>query len=130
MADFYKEMAAMASDLLSPTSQGGLGQGVIELAKITSAVPDPTKPWEPPIEVEAKETVKGAVRGVDSRLIGTEYGSATLLATDKIVITEVPKNAYSASDSIYLDGVKHRIIAVEPIPAVGVMSACRFIVRY
>ena len=129
MADFYSEMAKMASDLLSPTSRGGLGQGIIELAKTFSSEPDPDKPWELPAEAEVKEKINGAVRGIESRLIGTEYGGATLLATDKVVTTEVPKAKYSASDSIYLDGARHRILGVEPIPAVGVMSACKFIVR-
>ena len=129
MADFYAEMAKMASDILKPTSKGGLGQGVVELAKTVSGQPNPDKPWELPVESEVKEKINGAVRGIDSKLVGTEYGSATLLATDKVVTTEVPKTGYSASDSIYLDGVKHRILGVEPIPAVGVMSACKFIVR-
>lgn len=126
MADFYTEMAAMAQDLLAPTASGGLGQGVVYLVRV-AAGSSPNNPWEhAPAE---KEIVKAVVRGIDARLVGTEYGSAVLLASDKEVITEVPSRSYAPVDSIEIDGVMHNIISVRPIPAAGIASAYKFIVR-
>ncbi len=69
MAEFYSEMAKMARDLLAPTSAGGLGQGVITLTRHTTT-PNPNT-WEDPISEETvTETLRGAVRGVSSRLVG------------------------------------------------------------
>ena len=129
MADFYESMAQMASELLAPTSQGGLGQGVIILARSTPGTPNPNAPWEPVTPTVTTETLKGAARGVDSRLVGTEVGGAVILATDKQIICAPPVMQYQAGDTLSIDGVPVHVIAVEKIPAAGVTSAVKFIVR-
>ena len=129
MADFYSEMADMASDLLAPTSQGGLGQGVIILARSTPGVPNEEAPWEPVTPTVTTETLKGAARGVDSRLVGTEVGGAVILASDRQVICAPPVMQYQAGDTLSIDGVPVHVIAVEKIPAAGVTSAVRFLIR-
>ena len=126
MADFYTEMATMAHELLAPTSSGGLGQGVITLARIAAGA-DPNDPWgEPKKEIEL---VYGAAKGISSKLIGTEYGSTVLLASDKEVITTVPVGDYTATDAMVIDEKEYNIIGVQPIPAAGIASAYKFIVR-
>ena len=128
MADFYTEMAAMARGLLAPTSQGGLGQGEIVLTRKTPGTPGPN-PWEPVEPVMQAETLRGAVRGVSQRLVGTEMGGTVILASDRQAICEVPQMQYQAGDTLSVDGAPVHIIAFERIPAAGTTSAVRFTIR-
>ena len=129
MADFYADMAKVSAQLLAPTSQGGLGQGVIVLARSTPGAPNEEAPWEPVTPTVTTETLNGAARGVDSRLVGSEVGGAVILATDKQVICAPPVMQYQAGDTLSIDGVPVHVIAVEKIPAAGFTSAVKFIVR-
>ncbi len=129
MADFYAEMAAMTRELLAPTSQGGLGQGVITLTRSTPGIPDPEASWEPVEPITQTITIKGAVRGVSKELIGTEVGGAVILASDRQAICEVPSIEYTAGDVLSVDGKPVHVINVQNIPAAGLTSAVRFIIR-
>lgn len=129
MADFYSDLAKMASDLLAPTSQGGLGQGKIELTRIMHGVVDPDEPWQPVEEITQTVELRGAARGLTANLVGTEVGGVILVATDKEVICEVPSIGYVAGDILSIDGVPMTILNAERIPAAGVTSAVRFTVR-
>lgn len=128
MADFYAEMAQMAAELLSPTSQGGLGQGVVTLTRSTPGAPG-ANPWDPVTPTTQTETLKAAVRGVDARLVGTEVGGAVILASDRQAICAVPAMAYTAGDTLSVDGKPVHVISVERIPAAGITSAVKFIIR-
>ena len=128
MADFYQEMADMVRDLLSPTSAGGLGQGAITLVRVVQT-PNPTEPWEPPTQSTLTEKLKGAVSGVDRRLVGTEAGGAVILESDRIAICEVPAMSYQAGDVLQVDGVPVHILSVERIPAAGIAAAVKFVIR-
>jgi len=127
MADFYSEMRQMAEELLAPTSQGGLGQGSIVLSR-QSSTPG-ANPWDPPVTTTTTETLKGAVRGVSKELVGVEMGGTVILASDRQVICAPPKMGYTAGDTLVVDGVPVHIVAVENIPAAGITSAVRFIIR-
>ena len=127
MADFYADMARMVNDLLSPTSQNGLGQGIIVLSR-QSSVPG-TSPWDPPVTTTTIETLKGAVRGVSKELIGVEVGGTVILASDRQAICAPPSMGYTAGDTLVVDGVPVTIISVQNIPAAGTVSAVRFIIR-
>lgn len=129
MADFYSEMAAMAGDLLSPTSQGGLGQGTLVLTHSVPGTVDPAEPWKPVTPVTKTQSIKGAVKGISSRLVGAEMGGTVLLASDREAITEVPSIAYVAGDKLSVDGKQTHIIAVKRIPEAGVTSAVKFYIR-
>lgn len=128
MADFYAEMAAMTAGLLAPTSQGGLGQGTVTLTLSTPGAPG-ANPWDPVTPTKQTETLKAAVRGVDARLVGTEVGGSVILASDRQAICAVPAMAYTAGDTLSVDGVPVHIISVERIPAAGTVSAVKFIIR-
>lgn len=128
MADLYTRMAATAERLLSPTSQGGLGQGRIELIRTTPGTPG-ANPWDPVEPVTETELLKGAVRGVDKRLVGTNVGDAVILASDRQAICATPKMDYTAGDTLSVDGKPVHIISVEKLPAAGVTVAVKFIVR-
>lgn len=127
MANFYAEMAQVARDLLAPTSAGGLGQGQIVLSRITQGVPP--NDWTPPEETIQSETIRGAVRGISKELVGTEVGGTVLLMSDRQAICEVPVMAYTAGDILSVDGVPVTILSVSNIPAAGVTSAVRFLIR-
>lgn len=127
--DLYVDLAQMANEILAPSSQGELGQGVIVLARSTPGTPNPNAPWEPVTPAVTTETLKGAVRGVDKRLVGTEVGGAVILASDRQCICAPPVMAYTAGDTLSVDGVPVHIISVERIPAAGTVSAVRFIIR-
>lgn len=136
MAGFYESMAAMTRDLLKSDSQGGLGQGKITLTRVTPGTPDPLEPWEPVAPTTQTEELRGAVRGVDARLVGTEVGGtviraggAVILASDRVAICAPPKMEYTAGDVLSVDGVPVHVIAVERTPAAGVAAAVKFIIR-
>lgn len=128
MPDIYTQMAAVAAQMLAPTSAGGLGQGQIVLSHATAGTPG-ANPWEPVEPTITTETLKGAARGVDSRLVGTEVGGTVVLASDKQVTCAPPAIAYTAGDTLTIDGVPMHIIAVEKLPAAGTTVAVKFIVR-
>lgn len=129
MADFYQSMQQMARDLLAPTSQNGLGQGEISLTRIIKGAPNPSAPWIPPVDTTESETIRGAVRGVSKELIGTEVGGTVIVASDRQAICEVPKQPYTAGDILSVDGVPVHILSVTNIPAAGITSAVRFLIR-
>ena len=129
MSDFYDDMARMASELLSPTSSGGLGQGVLELTRVTQGVVDPDKPWLPVQPTEQTELLKGAVKGVSSKLVGTEVGSAVILSSDREAICAAPAMQYQAGDILSVDGVRANILSVQRIPEAGTTVAVKFIIR-
>lgn len=129
MDGFYEEMAEMARDLLAPDAEGGLGQGVITLTHSTPGTPDPDRPWEPVEPTTQTIVLRGAVRGVSKELVGTEVGGAVLLATDRQAICEVPSIEYTAGDTLTVDGMGMKILAVEKIPAAGTPSAVKFFIR-
>ncbi len=129
MADFYTEMQQFARDILSPTAQGGLGQGVIHLVTTRPGVPDPDAPWAPVEPVTTKQLIKGAVRGVSSKLVGVGVGETVILPSDRVAICEVPSVMYEPGDTLLVDGKPVHIIQFDKIPAAGITSAVRFIIR-
>lgn len=129
VVDFYSQMADMARGLLAPTSVGGLGQGEIVLTRTIKGTPDPSAPWIPPVDTTESQTIRGAVRGVSKELVGTEVGGAVIVASDRQAITEVPRQPYTAGDILSVDGVPVHILSVTNIPAAGVTSAVRFLIR-
>ena len=129
MADIYSDLAAAAAQMLAPTSQNGLGQGQITLSRSVPGAPNPAAPWEPVTPTVTTETLKGAARGVDARLVGTEVGGAVILASDKQVTCAPPSIAYQPGDTLAIDGVPMHILSVQKLPAAGTTVAVRFLVR-
>lgn len=129
MADFYDDMRAMASSLLASTSEGGLGQGLIQLVRTNKSPVDPSRPWVIPEETTTEETLKGVVKGVNKELVGTEVGGTILLMSDRVVTCSVPDMQYTAGDVLRIDGVPVHILSVEKVPAAGTTVAVKFTVR-
>lgn len=129
MADFYEDMANVTRELLAPTSQNGLGQGSVVLSRKIPGTPDPSQPWIPVEDAFERETLRSAVRGVSKELVGTEAGGTVILASDRQAICAPIAMGYTAGDTLIVDGVPVHIVAVSNIPAAGIVSAVRFIIR-
>ncbi|NLY14606.1 MAG: hypothetical protein GXZ10_13445 [Gammaproteobacteria bacterium] len=125
----YDDMETMVGEMLAPESEGGLGQGAVQLIRVTPGVPDSAKPWLPVQPTEQTELLKGAVKGVSSKLVGTEVGSAVILASDREAICAAPNMRYQAGDILSVDGVRVNILSVQRIPEAGTTVAVKFIVR-
>lgn len=125
---FFQDMANMSRDMLKPESNGGLGTGVVQLKRVISNEPDPNNPWGNST-TETIETLKAAVLGIDSKMVGTTMGSTVLMASDLVVVAAVPKMQVESGDTLTIDGRNVKILSVQPIPAAGTMSAIKFFVR-
>ena len=126
MSSIYDRGAALTARMLAPDKYG---QGTVKLIRVTQGVVDPDKPWLLVQPTEQTETLKAAVRGVDSRLVGTEAGSAVILASDREVVCAPPAMDYQAGDIMSIDSVRVTVLSVERIPAAGTVSAVKFITR-
>lgn len=128
MDDFYSEMAGVAREMLAPTSQGGLGQGVIVLTRKMPGTPGPN-PWDPVEPVTQSETLSGAVTGISQKLVGADFGGSVVQASDRQAICAVPTLQYQAGDVLSVDGVPVHILGVQRIPAAGIAAAVKFVIR-
>jgi hypothetical protein len=130
VADFYADMRAVASELLAPTDEGGLGQGKIELVRSTPGE-EPVNPWDPPSEPTiTKTTLQGAASGVSKELVGTPVeNGGQVVATDLEVIVSVWGGSYAPGDVLKIDDAPVTVLKIENIPAAGTPCAVRFIVR-
>lgn len=130
---FYDEMGQMANELLLPDAQGGLGQGAVQIKRITVAPPQNN--WTPGEETETIWTLRAAVRRLHQRyengILIVETGDqivagtmATLTMVDGEAVAPVdqafePMN----SDIIIIDGADRAIDNITPIPGAGTVSA-------
>lgn len=127
---FYADMRDnLVRELLKPDAQGGFGQGVLQLNRITAGVPDPDKPWNEVLPTKTSEIVNGAVSGIGEKLIGVEVNGVVLVASDLEAICEVPVFKYTAGDTMTIDGKEVQIIAVKRIPEAGTTVAVKFYLR-
>jgi hypothetical protein len=130
VADFYADMAEAARELLAPTSEGGLGQGTIQLVRYVEG-PPPANPWEPPPPPSRQVTaLDGAASGVSKELVGlpVETGGQ-IVATDLQVIVAPWGGEYDPGDVLEIDGAPVTVLSVRNIPAAGTTCAVRFLVR-
>lgn len=130
MADFYAEMATMVNDLLKPTSQGGLGQGVLQLGRKTTA--EVGNEWDAPIDSFEYQTVKGAVRGVSAEMVAASPigpSGPIIKASDLAATIAPPTGTYKPGDTFVIDGKPYDIITVTNIPPAGTLVAVRFVLR-
>jgi hypothetical protein len=130
MADFYDEMRDVVREMLAPTSEGGLGQGTIELVRYVEGA-TAANPWDAPAPPSREITVlDGAARGVGKELIGAPVETGgQIVATDLQVIVAPWGGAVEPADVLELDGSPVTILKVENIPAAGTVCAVKFVVR-
>lgn len=130
MDDFYAEMADVAREMLAPTSEGGLGQGDIELVRYLPPA-QPANPWDPPAAQEREITVlDGVARGVGKELVGAPVETGgQIMATDLQVIVAPWAGDYQPTDVLEIDGAPVTILSYSRLPAAGITCAIRFVVR-
>jgi hypothetical protein len=123
-------MAGVATRLLAPTSQGGLGQGSIELVRYVDG-PPPVHEWDPPSPSSRQVAVlNGVARGVGKELIGTPVQTGgQIVATDLQAIVAPWGGSYDPADVLEIDGSPVTILKVENVPAAGTVCAVKFVVR-
>jgi hypothetical protein len=132
----YDEMADMANELLLPDTQGGFGQGTVQIKRIElGGLIDPNNQWGGRHEHEKVWTIRAAVRRLHQRYEGgiliIETGDhivagtmATLTMVDGVAVPPV-EQAFEPmnGDLIVIDGADRAIDNITPIPGAGVTSA-------
>lgn len=111
---FYDEMADMAQELLLPDEEGGLGQGVVQLKRLTQGVA--TEPGEPAGTISTQlYTLRAAVKRVHRR-----YENGVLvIETGDIVTFAVPETVPEITDKLVIDGAERVITGLTPIAGAG-----------
>ena len=130
MADIFSDMAAVATELLAPASEGGFGSGTIKLVRLVAGAA-PANEWDPPGPPTRQEILLRAnAFGVHSNLVGTEASpGVAILATDKRVISAPIPGGYRPADLMEIDGKPVTILQVKNIVGAGTTSAIQFLVR-
>jgi hypothetical protein len=130
MVDTYTRLRATAQRLLAPTSEGGLGQGTIELVRYLSDA-EPANPWDPPAPPSRDITVlDGVARGVGKELVGASVeNGGQIAATDLQVIVAPWIGSYELGDVLEIDGSPVTVLKAENVPAAGTVCVVRFVVR-
>lgn len=136
MADFYADMAKMATDLLAPTSDGGLGQGIVQLMRIR--IGEKPNDWTDAPEFESLWTIRAAVKRLHQRyengvliietgdqLIVSPTAVLTKLENDSVNPPQEVPFAPRNGDILVIDGVNRAIDNITPIPGAGTVSAWR-----
>lgn len=86
MAGIYSDATVWVPDLLRPESEGGLGQGAIQIVRLTPGTPNPAAPWVPVAPVETIATVN-QVKTTD----GEYVDRGTVIKTDLYFMTTPPQ---------------------------------------
>jgi len=125
----YDDLAQVARDLLDP-GQLGAQAGAVTLVRKT--IWPPANSWESPTITTTTEPLLAQVFGVSGELVGSpaqEPENGVVLASDRMVICAVPSIGYRAGDLVAVDGFPATVIRVIKIPAAGVTSALKFVIR-
>lgn len=114
MADFYDRMRGVASGLLQR-----FAQGAVSIIRDEEGIPDPIRPHDPPPWIERKYRVNAVVRGVSQRFVDGEL----ITASDLQATIEAGVIVPEMGDRIEVDGTRHVIKRIVPIPAAGTAAA-------
>lgn len=120
MAGIYDRFAALGDRLVTRFDMGGTSM-VVQLV-----VPDPD-PLKPPTVTDSVTDIPAVVFGVTGEMVARDPG---LVVTD-IRVTVAASNwpGIKVGDMVRLDGIERAVIRIEPVPAVGVVSIYKMIVR-
>lgn len=117
MSGFYEEMADMARELLAPEDEGGLGQGTVQLKRVTTA-PGPNE-WTPGVETVATWPLSATVKRLHQR-----YENGVLIVqTGDMVTFAVPEVEPQITDKLVIDGAERAITNLTPVPPAGTVVA-------
>lgn len=125
----YNDLAATVRELLDP-GQLGAASGSIVLVRRT--VTPAANSWEDPTVTLTSETLLAQAFGVSGQLVGLpadEPADGVIVASDRTVVAALPEMGYQPGDLLTIDGTAVTVIRVEQVPAAGVPSAVKFVVR-
>lgn len=128
----YDDLAQVAVELLTPAEAGGLGATSGAVVLVRKTVTPPANSWEDPTITRTSETLLSQVFGVSAQYVGTpadEPDNGIIVASDRMAICALPAGGYVPGDTLSIDGKPVTILRVEKIPAAGVASAVKFVVR-
>lgn len=115
---FYKDLQGITKDIMSEFKQGS-----VQLVKVTQnrgTIDDPGQVTETIHDLDA------SVTGVSFRLVRRGIAAET----DQMVTSSVIDGVeVTARDFILIDGVRHKIVSDQSVPAAGVKVAWKFVVR-
>lgn len=122
MSDFYGDMRALASGLLTKFSQG-------EIDIVRAILQSGSAPDNPPVSTFVIQRIRGAVaRGVQYKYVMRSLAVASdvqiTFASDAVDFS--PK----ITDFVSIDGVRHKITQVIATPAAGTPVVYTLIARY
>lgn len=113
MIGFYDDMADMARELLAPEDEGGLGQGTVQLKRVTLGTPP--NEWTP-----APETVETWPLSATVKRLHQRYENGILIVeTGDLVTFAAPSVEPQMTDKLVIDGVEHAMGDLRPLPAAG-----------
>lgn len=129
----YDRGKALADRLLAADKFGALtGAGTTAISLHRKTETPAANAWDDPVITTTTEGLKAQAFGVSSDLVGTpaaEPDGPVVLASDRMVIAALPVMGYRAGDILTIDGAPVTILRVWNIPAAGVRSAVKFLVR-
>lgn len=128
MADLYAEMKLVVDQLLSPTSQGGLGQVGVRIARRVEVTPENS--WDMPTYTTVFETLKAAAKGVSKQMVGAfGINGVVIVGTDLEITCAVPLSGIDVGDTIEVNGKAVTLLLLRALPAAGPPVGYKLIVR-
>jgi hypothetical protein len=120
MADFYADMAGIASGILAEFKQG-----TVVLIKSTPGTPDPATPWVPGTPSSTQYALNATVVSVADEFID----GTTILATDDMVTAAPFGVEPGPGDTMTIDGKAVTIIRQMRSPKAGTVVTWKWVVR-
>lgn len=114
---FYDEMQSLATNLLTEFKQGTIV--LVSVTPGSGSIDDPGTPTETPY------TLKAAASGPSAKFINAGIAETS----DVQIVCAVPSVVPNIKDFVTIDGVRYKIIHVEPKPRAGTPVAYLLIVR-
>jgi hypothetical protein len=129
----FDDLAQVTRDLLAPSEFGATNPDTSSAITLTRRTLTPgANAWDDPTETLTTQSLRAQAFGVSSELVGTpanEPDGPVVLASDRIVISEVPTGGYRVGDILAIDGAAVTVLRMWRIPAAGTPSAVKFLVR-
>lgn len=120
MAGIYDRFASLADRLVTQFDMGGTAT----LVQIVTPDPDPLKP---PTVTDGGFSIPAVVFGVTGDMVARD---PDLVATDlRVIIAAAHWVPLVPGDVLRIDGKDRAVVRVEPVPAAGVVSIYKLIVR-
>lgn len=124
MPDIYSTLQGVAAGLLKPAAQGGFGQGTIRHIALSPGMGPANRPGKP---TETPTTFPGGT----ATGVPKSYITAGLALQGDLLVTApvVAGLVVAMADQIEVDGVRYRVVQIEPVPPAGTPVVFKYVVR-